>query len=351
MNVRHSKWFALAMTAVMLLSAAGCAKDSGSSQADGTTTANPDAQQVEYELTFMEVNSENSTSNSLEEYATAAPTEDEEISTVTGSDGEAYVIVTDDQGEPATDDQGEPATERYTDATEAVTTVTNERGTAFVVVTDDEGSTETDAQGEPVTEVYTTTKKSSGTTPAVTTVTNSQGTVFIVVTDESGSETQTEVYTTVAPSEYTASVAERRAVWLDMKKNADYVFNGEFLSVTFQVAENTPDGLYRIDISHTDFANYDAESLDVGAAGCYIAVNTELPNAETPSNGSVQITAQGVTAQPGDEVTVVFSIANNPGCVGFVFGYTYDQNALTLVDGSEKAVGEYADISQKTGRS
>ena len=43
------------------------------------------------------------------------------------------------------------------------------------------------------------------------------------------------------------------------------------------------------------------------------------------------LTADSVTAKQGDEVTVSFRIADNPGMVAFVLRFQYDCNALEIV--------------------
>ncbi|MDE6730945.1 MAG: hypothetical protein K2J71_09260, partial [Oscillospiraceae bacterium] len=136
------------------------------------------------------------------------------------------VEVTDESGQPVTDAAGKKQTE--------VVNVTEQ-----VKVTDTAGQPVTDAAGEAQTEVVNVTEKPA-TAPA-----------------EKATEQPTE-----AVSSYTPSMDICNAYWLDMSQESDFFFNGEFLSIEFQVNEGIPDGSYPITFKKTDIASWDVIKWD-----------------------------------------------------------------------------------------
>lgn len=169
---------------------------------------------------------------------------------------------------------------------------------SYVVVTDDSGQTVTDDDGNVVTEVATSGDDSSA----------SEGT-------------------------YTPDIAGKLLYWLDMSQRKDYVFNGDFVDVTFRVKDDAPDGNYTIGIGECDFANYDAETVTYTSVDGDIAVgNAQKQETGTPSDdGTIKLVCESTEAEQGEEVTVRFMISDNPGVVGLIFRFTFDQNALEFV--------------------
>lgn len=181
----------------------------------------------------------------------------------------------------------------------AVTTTINDKGEIFVNQTDINGTTITVEGGAPATEVYT------GTTLA----------------------------TSYAQPDYQPSEQKYQALWLDMSKGKDFVFDGQFLVFDATISADAPDGIYPINIFHTDFANYDAVSLPVTSNVGYVCVNADAPTVEKTIGESLTVSANTVTGKPGDTVQIIFELDNNPGFVGFNFMFSYDGNAITITDG------------------
>lgn len=124
-----------------------------------------------------------------------------------------------------------------------------------------------------------------------------------------------------------------QAYWLDMGLYEDFVFNGEFIVVTFKVKESTPDGNYKIHMVDPDFVNWDADQLTINTIDGAVTVgNATTPSYGTVENGAFTLQAQSVKANPGDTVDVVFNLTDNPGLVGFIFKFQYDCNALEIVN-------------------
>ncbi len=147
---------------------------------------------------------------------------------------------------------------------------------------------------------------------------------------------------------YTESITSFQAYWMDMSRGEDYVFNGDFLDVTFKIKENTPDGVYALTSGSSDFANWDAESVSCNFVDGAIAVGSaSAPAAGTAQSGAFSIVAGTAQGNPGDEVTVRFDMSDNPGLVALIFRFKYDQNALEIVNavvGSD--CSDYITVSQ-----
>ena len=198
------------------------------------------------------------------------------------SSEDSYVIVTDESGEPTTDESG-------TVVTEVVSSGNSSSEDSYVIVTDENGEEATDEDGTVVTEVVT------------------------------------------SDSSYTSSIVGKLVYWLNMS-SGDQVFNGDFITVTFKVKEDIPDGNYAIGIDTCDFANYDAETITYSSTDGYVTVgDAETPSVETNGDGTIQLACVSTTASQGDEITVHFTMENNPGIVALIFRFTYDQNALEYI--------------------
>ena len=123
------------------------------------------------------------------------------------------------------------------------------------------------------------------------------------------------------------------------------------INVTFKVKDTAPDGNYVIHLSDSqyssEFANWDAKALVPSVTNGCITVGSATPEAQTATNASdFVLTADSVTAKQGDEVTVSFNIADNPGMVAFVLRFQYDCNALEIVDAE---VGDDCAAALRTG--
>lgn len=134
-------------------------------------------------------------------------------------------------------------------------------------------------------------------------------------------------------SSYVSKITTAKTYWLDMTKESDYVFDGEFLVATFKVKETTPDGSYPIEIAKADIANYNSDTLVPDIINGYVTVgDAETPTVSSPKDGNFTIAVESVEAQVGDTIEVKFNISDNPGFVAFVFNFSFDSNALEYVD-------------------
>ena len=233
---------------------------------------------------------------------TAAGNNTEKASTtsVTVVPATEYVKVTDDKGQPVTDANGQEQTE--------VVTVTE-----FVPVTEANGQPVTDTAGQPVTEAVPVTET-------------------VVVTEP------VENPATFKPNEggntsaYTPSYDLCKAYWLDMSQEGDFLFEGEFLIIEFEVNKDIPDGSYPITIEKADIASWEVKSYHPQIINGEVAVNTDVTaQADFPAD-DFALKVNSVSAKQGDTVKVAIDLKNNPGFCGFVIDVKYDKSAMTIVD-------------------
>lgn len=197
----------------------------------------------------------------------------------------------------------------------------NSDGDTYVVVTDDAGQPVVDENGNTVTEVVSGGNNSSPNG-------NSNESSTVGGNNSSGSNN-----TSGNGDTYTANYKTFQAYWLDMSSGGDVVCNGDFLDVTFKIKEDAPDGNYAITAGANDFANWDAESVSVAFVEGDIAVGSaSQKEAGTPESGKFTITSGTAKGNQGDEVTVRFDMSDNPGIVALIFRFKYDANALEVVD-------------------
>ena len=176
----------------------------------------------------------------------------------------------------------------------------------------------------------------------------------VVVTEANGSEV-TELYTgsTNAASyakDYTPNIKTYQAYWLDISKQKDFVFDGSLLEFEIQVKENTPDGVYPVEVYFADLStDENAAKLDaVKFVPGYVCVNSEKP--EIPAVGTdMTLTPETVTAKPGETVRMNLRVDNNPGLVAFVIRLHYDDNAIIISDaGAGSDLGKHAKLTTNT---
>lgn len=215
----------------------------------------------------------------------------------TGNDSEEPVT----EYQPVTDDEGEPVT-------------------TYVVVTDDNGSQVTDTDGSTVTTAET-----------VTTIVEKDPEV-------SGG------------SEYVPFTDRAYALWLDISKGDEgFYFEDSFIKVTFKVKEDIPDGVYDVKIADPDFASIMGQPVD--PENIYhgkVFVNTEADGeaADLSSETGLAVSGDYVSCKQGDEITFCFNIKNNPGLAAMCFWFSYDSNAMEVINCEPD--GEFAEIANNT---
>lgn len=317
------RYLALAILAALAVSPlAGCDKDKDKSGSSASSSAEPTEAptpmvKVPFEFHYEGDDSvETVTGDNLDAQDPTAPADENSEGSNT-EDVPEFI--------PATDANGEAVTESV-----EVTDANGETVTEFVPVTDAEGEDVTDAEGQVQTEAVPVTEVVEAT------IANPE------YSGESGGESNGD-------TEYTPYMDEAYAFWIDISKEKDFVFNDEFISVTFKVRENAPDGIYDISITNPDLANFDKGGTpvkpDIVQNGkIFVSTEGEAQKEFTDADGFV-VYADNVECKQGDEIVVNFSFKNNPGLVGMNFWFEFDRNALQLI--SCETAGEFAEIANK----
>lgn len=337
--MKNKRFLILSLVAALSLSSmAGCGdnKDS-SSENDSSTSSSSKAEEntideealIKQPVAFYYPTDsiEDATKNDLEAADPTGPA-DESSAESSGSSSEDES----ENGSESTknedsnnENSGEPATKYIT-----VTEANGEPKTEVVNVTDAEGEKVTDSNGEDVTEVVEVTE-------AVTDENSNQG--------GNGNEDKPNNTTDASYEPY---MGESYAIWLDISKDADYVFNGEFIEVTFKIKENAPNGVYDVNITNPDLANIYKGGTTVKpdtVVGGKVFIGTEAEKQrEFTDDDGFAIYGDYISANPGDEVKFRFYMNNNPGLVAINFHYEFDRNAMDIIDA--KSVGEFGDIAK-----
>ena len=210
-----------------------------------------------------------------------------------------------------------------------VTDANGEPVTEAATVTDASGATVTDKAGKPVTEmvkVTTVVKKSGGT---------------------SASSANTDTATQSNESSYTSKQDGRYAMWLDISKDENFFFEGDFLHVKFKVKDDVPDGDYKIKISPdlSDVAGkavYPSKVLE----GTIRINNGSIEPVDVSGETGMVFYGDNVACKQGDVIDYYINIKNNTGLVAFVIWFYFDSNALDFI--SAEASGEFEEIARNT---
>ena len=230
-------------------------------------------------------------------------------------------------GDPNVDlnaqDPTQPATEAEVEDTTEFAVVTDDKGepvTEVAQVTDAEGAQVTDAQGSQVTEVVTVTtvvKKPAVTQPATT-----------------------------APS-YTSKTDGRYAMWLDISKDENFYFEGDFLKASFKIKDGIPNGDYTVRIS-PDLS--DITGTVVKPASVYdgiVRINSgTIEDRDVSAESGLIFYGDNVACKQGDTIDYYFYVKNNSGLAAFCIWFYFDSNAMEFLGAS--ASGEFDEIARNT---
>lgn len=136
-------------------------------------------------------------------------------------------------------------------------------------------------------------------------------------------------------------------MWIDLIENTDYVFNHEYIKLTFRVAEDAPDGDYPLDVSF-DFSNAEAKypSLPENTYPGVIKVNNGMAEHRSIIDDGFACYVDDAACSQGETVDVYLCMENNPGIAAMSHFVKYDAGALELL--SAEPVGEFADIAADT---
>ena len=151
------------------------------------------------------------------------------------------------------------------------------------------------------------------------------------VTDANGAVvTEIVTKTTEASGEYTSKTDSRYCMWLDISKDSDYVFNGDFIEVVFKLKDNIPNKDYPVRFN-PDFASVAGKSVspDKVIQG-NIRVGGDIEEQNVSSETGFVAYGDNVSAKPGDEITYHINLKNNPGLAAMLVWVYFDTNAMEV---------------------
>ncbi|MBP5379612.1 MAG: hypothetical protein J6Y64_08745 [Ruminococcus sp.] len=156
----------------------------------------------------------------------------------------------------------------------------------------------------------------------------------------------TQIVTKDAASSYTSKTDSRYCMWIDISKDSDYVFNGDFIEVVFKLKKDIPDKDYAVRFN-PDFSTIAGKSLspDKVIQGT-IRVGGSIDDQNVSSETGFVAYGDNVSAKAGDEVTYHINLKNNPGLAAMLVWVYYDSNAME-VEGIYPS-GEFSEFAKKT---
>ena len=219
------------------------------------------------------------------------------------------------------------ATTTTSKATDASATTTTSKATAASATTTAKATAASTTTTAKATAASTTTTSKATATSAATTA----------------SEAETTVTTTSAG--YVAETDAKYFMWVDIAKDKDYVFNDEFIKLSFKIKEDIPDKDYTIrlkpDLSDIKGVSIYPDSVIHGT----IRVNSgSIAPVDVSAETGMAVYGDNIACKQGDTVDYYINFKNNSGIAGALIWFYYDSNAMELV--SLKPVGEFAEIAE-----
>ena len=216
---------------------------------------------------------------------------------------QGQVVVTPFQS-GSSDDFGIPAPEVDLDSDDPVA---KEPATEIVEVTEANGEKATDSAGNVVTQIVTKPADSSA-------------------------------------DNYKIKTESKYCFWIDISKDSDYVFNDQFIKVTFNLKDNIPDRDYPVRFN-PDLSSVAGKSItpDKVVQGT-IRVGGDIAAQNVSSESGFVVYGDNVSAKAGDTVDYYLNIKNNPGLAGILVWVYYDANAMDVE--SIRPAGEFANFAK-----
>ena len=255
-----------------------------------------------------------------------APSLTEQEKSEVAEDALTFTYDSEDEDDTSADlnaaDPTEPNGDTAPAETQIVTDAQGQPVTEIVTVTNADGQPATDAEGQPATEIITVTETVTG-----------------------GSNNNNNNNNNRSANTNTPDMRPCEAWWINIAQEKDFVFNNDFIAVDFEIRENAPTGKTPINITKSDFSNLAAQTAihPTSTYNNFVYINQDKEDISINDDGNFLIYTDAASGKPGDIVTVVFNIKNNPGLCAVDFAFEYDKNVLKIVD--TYAVGEYAEIA------
>lgn len=186
--------------------------------------------------------------------------------------------------------------------------VSTEAATEIVEVTEANGEKATDAAGKVVTQIVTKPTEAS------------------------------------SADNYKSKTASKYVLWIDISKDSDYIFNDQFIKVTFKLKDNIPNKDYAVRFN-PDLSSVAGHSVtpDKVVQGT-IRVGGDIKAQDVSSETGFVAYGDNVSAKAGDTVDYYLNLKNNPGLAAILVWVYYDSNAMEVQ--SIRPAGEFAEFAQ-----
>ncbi|MDE5769999.1 MAG: hypothetical protein K2I06_00005 [Ruminococcus sp.] len=229
----------------------------------------------------------------------------------------------------SSDESSSDDSEKSKDEENTTGYVAGEPVTEIVPVTEANGEPVTQADGQPVTEVKTITNS----TPQPNNSSNNANSNNNVSSN--------------TDANYVSNTKGKYAMWIDISKDEDFVFNDSFIRVTLKVKDDAPDGIYDISID-PDLSSIAGVSIipDTIMNGSIKVGDVSADAVDVSSMNGFAIYGDKLSAKQGDTIDFCINMKDNPGLAALCVWYYYDSNAFEIIDCVPD--GEFAVISRNS---
>ncbi len=205
-----------------------------------------------------------------------------------------------------------------------VTTPQGETVTEPVAVTESGGQAVTESGGQAVTEMQEVTE--------VVEVTEAEASGENGESGESGN--------------YSPKMTGKYAMWLDISKNENFTFEGQFIKVQFKVKDDAPNGDYSVRISPdlSDIAGVSVRPSEVIEGTIKVNNGEATPVDVADKTGDMIMYGDNVAVKQGDTFDYYINVKNNTGLAAFCIWFYYDSNALEFVE--SVPAGEFEEVAR-----
>jgi hypothetical protein len=182
----------------------------------------------------------------------------------------------------------------------------------------------------------------------VTATSSSQkGNDSYVATAGNGGNNNTDSTTAANSSDgdYKSNTDSMYCLWIDISKDENYVFNGQFLKITFKIKEGIPSKDYAVRFN-PDFSSIAGASVHpdkVSQGTIRVGSGSIEANDVSSENGFVAY-GDNIACKQGDTVDYYINLKNNPGLAAILVWFYYDKNAMEVT--GIRPAGEFEDIAE-----
>ncbi len=199
----------------------------------------------------------------------------------------------------------------------------------YVFVTDEQKNTVTNQAGLPVTELAILGKDNQ----VITEANGNPVPPVLSSSNQQAVQTQADFTNPDAPAEYKGYSS---FLWLaPLSDNNNFIpfsENSQIVEVKVKIKEDAPDGNYKLLLNPKSSFCDEKNDISFKMESPVITIgNAEAPAAFDPSSTNDPVLySTNAAAQPGDEITLSFMVANNPGIVAGASSFNYDNSVMTV---------------------